>query len=39
VDDLTCAEKETILQLMRDAGMDDLIAEMDSNPDEGMKLE
>ena len=39
VDDLTIAEQNTILQLMRDAGMDDLIAEMDSDPDEGMKLE
>ena len=39
VNDLTIAEQNTILQLMRDAGMDDLIAEMDSDPDEGMKLE
>jgi len=36
VNDLTAAEKETILQLMRDAGLDELIAEMNKDQDSGM---
>ncbi|HBT64807.1 MAG TPA: hypothetical protein DEB10_09140 [Ruminococcaceae bacterium] len=39
VDDLTDDEKEAILQLMKDAGLDDLVAEMNGDQDFGISLQ
>lgn len=39
VDDLADSEREIILQLMKEAGMDDLIAEMNQAQDAGMTMQ
>ena len=38
VTDLADTERETIMQFMRDAGLDDCVAEMQSDPGEGSEL-
>ena len=39
VDDLTGTEQETILQLMKDAGLDDLVAGMNEDQDSGITMQ
>jgi hypothetical protein len=39
VEDITAGEKELIIRLMKDEGMDELIAEMKNEPESGMSMQ